>query len=251
MFFKLKSEDMGDGLKIFPENITHELEIYGCPITSMASHEVREIVERQYQENLKPTIFYETTRGVKDLLTGEIPDPARLPDFPDETALELFRRLPKGSTWLDVGCGSGTFIAEVLQDINPQINAYGFDSREWRNEDMASNLRFGHRQEKLSHLSLGNIDNLQDVNFGPEKFDMITCAAVLRHLPDYWGAILRMVNLLKQDGVFLSSYVPRIAETYSDNMSIDDIIYGHPVDDIDGNIVRPEYGLLYKKQKYF
>lgn len=212
----------------YPESVFQngpEIKVGDIPISPITIPEVKKIVDAQYRQNFEP-ISYTTQRGVDQLLTEEI-DYARLPDLPGRKAIQMFRDLPEGSGFLDVGCGSGTFIKEVVTKVNPEIEAYGFDSRTW--ED----------QEELPHLNLGNIDDLPSIDFGRDKFDIVTSASVLYHLPDYWGAILRMADRLKPKGVLLTSTVPRVVETtVRDGV----VSYGDPVDDETGRISKSDYG---------
>ncbi len=213
-----------------------EIKVNNLPITPISGQDVKNVVDAQYRQNFEP-IFYTTQRGIDELLTGNR-DYARLPDLPKRKAMQIFRDLPNGSGFLDVGCGSGTFIKEILAQVNPHLEAYGFDSRTWDD------------QEELPHHNLGNIDDLSSIDFGRDKFDIVTSASVLYHLPDYWGAILRMADRLKPKGVLLTSTVPRVVETSTRG---GDVNYGDPVDDRAGKLTELDYGQLgyYRSRNIF
>lgn len=220
---------------VFRDNLS-EIRAKDLPITPMSAADVKRAVDAQYRQNFGP-IYYNTRRGVRQLLV-EDDDYARLPDLPGRKAIQIIRDLPVGSGLLDVGCGSGTFIRGVLEKVNPGLEAHGFDSREWEDE------------ERLQHLKLGNIDDLPRTDLGRDKFEVVTCASVLYHLPDYWGAILRMSDRLKPDGVLLTSTVPRVVETYT---SDGDVVYDRPADDLRGRLIEQDDGWLsyYRNRNIF
>lgn len=169
-------------------------------IRSITSGQIKGIIKRQYAQALGfAEGEYETTRGVHQLLDEKSHDYARLPPLNGQSALEIFRSLPPGSEWLDLGCGSGTFIVGVLKDINFGIKAAGFDARTWR------------KQEGIPELVLGDIDRIDKSLFPahPEGFDLITSASVFYHLPDYWGALVKSVDLLKPNGKVILSTICR------------------------------------------
>lgn len=218
-------KDIPGGNPDIPPSTGLEIKANNLALISITGQEVKNVIDVQYRKNFEP-IYYFTQRGVGELLglagKGEV---ARLPDLPEKKAAQIFRDLPKGSGFLDVGCGSGTFIKEVLDRVNPDLEAYGFDSRTWE------------KQEELAHLKLGNIDDLSSIDFGRDKFDIVTCAAVLQHLPDYWGAILRMANRLNPKGVLLTSCIPRVNEIFTTEDNL--MVYRNPVDDEVGKITKP------------
>lgn len=142
-------------------------------------------------------------RGVEQLLLGD--DYAKLPGFESKSALEIIRDLKEGSAMLDVGCGAGQLESEVVgrswrDPINPSIKVFGFDANNWPG------------QEKLDGVVHGSIDELsretfQDVSLG---FDLIISSALLQHLLDPWGIILRETALLKPEGIILNSTMGRV-----------------------------------------
>lgn len=203
----------------------------GVEMLPIGAPEVKTAVDSQYQKVLKTGLdLFTTTRGIEQLLKDGKEDYARLPDLPGKPAIQIFQELSPGSSFLDVGPGSGDFIVGVLRDINSKLDVYGFDARTWRKR----------QQKKIPHLVLGNIDNLPDVDFGGvSKFDVVTCAAVLYHLEDYWGAILRMADRVKTGGVLLASTLPRVQELSTRG---GELVWLGPADNDDGTLREADYG---------
>jgi 2-polyprenyl-3-methyl-5-hydroxy-6-metoxy-1,4-benzoquinol methylase len=174
----------------------------GKEIKPISLMEVRGIMKQLYTEVLGFDRYaYTTTRGVRNLLDEDSYDYARLPPSDSGTALQVIKSLKPDDEWLDLGCGSGTFIAEVLKDINPKIRAVGFDARRWGKEDQAD----------IPELVLGDVDTMDTSSFPnhPNGFDLITSASVFYHLPDYWGVLEKAVNLLKPNGEISISTIVR------------------------------------------
>ena len=166
---------------------------------------------------------YTRTRGAERLLTpGK--DYAELPAFGRKSPRQIIASLAPGSRVLDVGCGTGQLGAEILgtaqwvlpgdplygaadnstptlpTPINPEVAVYGFDAQAQKGQD------------RLTSMIIGNIDNLSLQAFGQDftGFDLVISSSVLYHLPDYWGSILRMANVLKPNGILLASTLPRV-----------------------------------------
>lgn len=168
-------------------------------------------------------------------------DYAELPGFAGRSPREIIEALPAGSRVLDVGCGYGQLGAEILgtntgepldsegfvpnRPINPAINTgvavYGFDAQAQKGQD------------RLSGMAIGNIDELSSETFNDTRFDLIYSSSVLYHLPDYWGALLRMSNLLQPQGIVLASTVPRVIRSAWDQ---------EPVDDTTGHLLEKDTG---------
>lgn len=142
---------------------------------------------------------YTTTRGVANLLEEQSWDYAKLPRYKDISARQMFKELKAGAEWLDAGSGSGTFIKEVLEEVNPKIIATGFDARTWEHS------------VEIPELVLGDLDKINISMFPKHQkgFDLITSASVFYHLPDYWGVFGRCLNLLKKDGLITVSTISR------------------------------------------
>lgn len=172
----------------------------GKEIKPISSDEIERVMRSLYSTVLSLDEYaYTTTRGVEQLLGERSYDYAKLPPFGGESSMQIFKSLGPQQEWLDLGCGSGTFIVDVLKTVNPKIKATGFDARKWES------------QESVPELILGDIDRIDRSMFPkhPKGFDLITSASVFYHLPDYWGALGKAVNLLKTNGKIIISTINR------------------------------------------
>lgn len=172
--------------------------------TPLGIAEVGEIIRSQYQENLKAgDEAYTVDRGVRELLEenplGQPNDYAKLPGVGGVSAWEVIRRLPPQSEVLDVGCGDGKFVAEMRGKVNTQIQVTGYDARRWGNSQEGVDIRLG----DIDRLSFGELGR-------GEGFRLVTSAALVYHLADPWGAVLRLANVVDHDGVILVSGMPRV-----------------------------------------
>lgn len=200
-----------DEIKYTPETVGTKKEWLGTEIRPINKSDVELVTATQYNEVLEfNEDDYRTLRGVDDLLAKNSTDYGKLPGVSDQTALEIFKNLPKGSTWLDLGCGSGIFITEVLKRINKRILPVGFDARTWEG------------QVAVPELVLGNINELKAEMFknNPDGFDLITSASVFYHLHDYLSVFKKATNLLKPNGKLLVSTINQ--PTYQYESILDD-----------------------------
>ncbi|HHT9139168.1 MAG TPA: class I SAM-dependent methyltransferase [Candidatus Wunengus sp. YC60] len=178
-------------------------------IQPASATEIKAQIDESYQFAANAKDYdYGRGRGVKQLLTiGQ--DYAELPGHDGETPRAIIESLPAGSKILDVGCGYGQLGAEILGTakfkqeslpLNKMVEVYGFDAQSQPG------------QERLTKVVIGNIDNLLPKVFSEnlDGFELIISSSVLYHLPDYWGGILRMANLLKPKGILLASTMPRV-----------------------------------------
>jgi len=219
----------------------------GKEIKPLTASDVHTLMTDMYHTVLELSrSSYTTTRGVSYLLDKDREDYAKLPDHGGKTALEIIESLPPRASWLDLGCGSGTFIEELLLDVRPDIQAVGFDARTWKIEADQEDY------PEIPKLILGNIDTVKPSDFpGHENgFDLITSAAVFYHLPDFWGALLRSSRLLKNKGKIIISTINRptiafgrpienSAGEFSDNPLDCNVTYyrNRNIFDIDGNLI--------------
>ncbi len=187
------------------------MEWLGVSIEPMSLSAVDRINHAQYKQVLTFKGYeYITQRTAKMLLGGRSNDYAKLPPIEGRQAEQVFKNLPKDSEWLDLGCGSGDFLVDVIGSVNQHISAVGFDARTWEDN------------HNLPELVLGNIYDVDLSMFAkhPNGFNLITSASVFYHLSDYWNVLKRVVSMLKSDGKFLLSTIPRPIDQY-----------GHPIND--------------------
>lgn len=88
---------------------------------------------------------------------------------------------------LDIGCSTGEFLNEFkkrgyrsLLGIDPSFNCTNFVEKRYDIKTIQSDI-----------FHFGSIN----------KFDLITMSAVLEHIVDLWSALIRIHNLLEDDGI--------------------------------------------------
>jgi SAM-dependent methyltransferase len=99
----------------------------------------------------------------------------------------IYRTLTSESRVLDVGCGAGSFLAQVRQDRGCQV--YGVDV-----SGAAA------RRAKTLHGIEVFEGALPDAPFPESSFDVITAWWSLEHMPDPLATVSRMYRLLKDGG---------------------------------------------------
>ncbi len=95
---------------------------------------------------------------------------------------------------LDFGAGTGNLTGKLLA-LGYTVTAVDISA------EMCAVLKKKYRsyvdKKKLSVVN----SPIENVNFGNEKFDLVTCYSVLHHLPDYVDTLTRLCGLLKKGGV--------------------------------------------------
>lgn len=135
-------------------------------------------IESKYFELLHPEIFniIEQRRLVKEL----------------KKAVGLIAS--GGRRVLDFGAGTGNITGKLLR-MGYEVTSVDIS------KEMCEVLRNKFADfAKKGALHIVNSE-IEDVNFGPEKFDLITGYAVLHHLPNYAETIRRLTFYLKRGGV--------------------------------------------------
>jgi len=95
---------------------------------------------------------------------------------------------------LDVGAGTGNLTIKLLQ-MGYEVTATDISTEMC--EILEKKCRKYLEAKKLVVIN----SPIEDVNFGKDEFDLITCYSVLHHLPDYVDTIKRLCDLLKKGGV--------------------------------------------------
>jgi SAM-dependent methyltransferase len=102
----------------------------------------------------------------------------------------LERRVPKGSSILDAGCGLG----EVLADMPDGYRLFGF-------EFPKSNVEFCKRRlEGRAEVKQGSI---YEIPFPDASMDAVLCLEVLEHIEDDARAVRDIARVLKPGGIFI------------------------------------------------
>jgi len=103
--------------------------------------------------------------------------------------LEKYKNLPQGTRVLDLGCGTGEFLAELSKK---GCDVFGLDFD--RDAVKIAGQRFG--LKNVYAMSFEEFFKKQDL----PKFDMITFFEVIEHLPDPLTFISEVKKLLKPSG---------------------------------------------------
>ena len=95
---------------------------------------------------------------------------------------------------LDFGAGTGNLTGKLL-GMGYHVTAVDIS------QEMCEILK----KEYRNFLEAGKLivvnSQIEDLSFGEDEFDLITCYSVLHHLPDYLGALQRLTVFLKKGGV--------------------------------------------------
>lgn len=137
---------------------------------------------------------YRVDRGIAEYL-------AELPKFYNGDLIRLLKeKLKEGGevSILDVGCGQGIFLAELLKKF-PQAKVYGVSGRDDRKDITDPKLRdLAYRIDYRA----GDIQKLKAL-FPNEKFDFITSVATFMYLGDPLNVMRQCYGLLKPEGIVL------------------------------------------------
>ncbi len=124
--------------------------------------------------------------------------------IPNTPYYYIINSIEKGSTVLDVGCGSG-YLGDYLKN-KKNCDVYGLDI----DEEALKKADKRNVYSALFKINLENIENLEiSLKNFEQKFDYIILADVLEHLKNINQVILTIWPLLKKDGSMLIS-IPNI-----------------------------------------
>jgi len=115
-----------------------------------------------------------------------------------------------GSKILDVGCGTGYFLFDMIKEY-PCVNMYlvGIDISQHNIECLVHRIK---EERKTNILAIRG--SAQELPFRNDTFDIVTCSEVLEHLYDPEGAIREINRVLKLGGRLLISTPSRTATTF-------------------------------------
>jgi ubiquinone/menaquinone biosynthesis C-methylase UbiE len=98
---------------------------------------------------------------------------------------------------LDVACGTGLFLKQILERA-PMMKAYGIDGSADMLEQARATLG-GYPNVHLEQLVV-SADGTATLPFAPGSFDLITCTNALHAIPDALGALTEWRRLLRPAG---------------------------------------------------
>lgn len=128
-------------------------------------------------------------------------------DFRTASLWELIKNKIKGKRILDIGCGSGHYVLEMLK-TGKEVRAIDNSCEMIKLTNyLLSNNGFS---EKAKLADIGEIELNQ---FENKQFDTILCLDVIEHLPDEKIALKKITKLLKPNGILILS-VPAIKKIY-------------------------------------
>jgi SAM-dependent methyltransferase len=105
--------------------------------------------------------------------------------------------VPRGSRWLDVGCGTGALSETILRNAEPD-EVTGCDS----SDGFIAFAREHIRDERASF----DVGDAQALPFKDDRFDAVASGLVLNFIPDPVRALTEMVRVARPDGT-VSVYV--------------------------------------------
>ena len=115
----------------------------------------------------------------------------------------LFERVPKNSSVLDIGCGTGDMLL-IMNKISPKALLTGIDFS-------PNMLKIAKKRcHKIPGLSLKKCNACQ-LPFPDESFSAATISFALRNTADYSAVVTQAFRILKKGGVFvcIDSFVPQ------------------------------------------
>jgi ubiquinone/menaquinone biosynthesis C-methylase UbiE len=113
----------------------------------------------------------------------------------ENSAAFLLPELVAGARLLDVGCGPGTISADLAGRVAPGL-VRAIDIA----EEVIKTAQDLHRDSALSNLRF-SVDNVYDLSFADQSFDVVYAHQVLQHLSDPVAALVEMRRVLDEHGV--------------------------------------------------
>lgn len=104
---------------------------------------------------------------------------------------------PANLRWIDIGCGTGTFTAEILERCSPR-EVLGVDPAE-------DQLAFARSRPELGRAEF-RVEDAQSLSIADGSFDLAVMALVIHFIPEPARAIKEMARVLRPGG-WGTSYV--------------------------------------------
>lgn len=105
--------------------------------------------------------------------------------------------LPKGLSWLDVGCGTGAFTETIVQQCRP-AHIVGIDPAE---------TQVAYARTRYQHLPIEfEVGDAQSLPYPDRGFDVAASALVLNFIPDRAKAVAEMRRIVRPNGA-VGAYV--------------------------------------------
>lgn len=138
------------------------------------------------------------TEGYEEEYSAQHQDPELLRQRRLMYAVERREILTRthGGRFLDVGCGTGEFLAAMAGDFD----VYGVDVSQ-------TYIRHGQEQLGLANLRVGQ---LSEAGLASEFFEVVQMRGVLQHLPDPTAQLREAHRVLKPGGLLIISATPNI-----------------------------------------
>ncbi|MFH1857718.1 MAG: class I SAM-dependent methyltransferase [Candidatus Omnitrophota bacterium] len=116
------------------------------------------------------------------------------------TRSDVIRLVPREAGFvLDVGCASG-MLGKALKEKNKSLIVWGVE----KNKHLAKEAG-----ENLDRVWVGDIEQMEDLFEGAERFDCIIFSDILEHLQDPWTVLRKFRGLCAQGGKIICS-IPNI-----------------------------------------
>ena len=118
-------------------------------------------------------------------------------DFFQPIAASLVRAMPpiKGESWLDIGCGRGAVIDQIVEPIGSDGKILGTDISPGMIQQLQSHVV----QSQYSTVTL-KVDDAQNPELETKNFDTVSSSLVLFFLPDPQRALEKWLHLLTPGG---------------------------------------------------
>lgn len=131
------------------------------------------------------------------LSKGSKPSDAPLNNESIQTVDMTAKYLNTSDTVLDFGCGSGSLTIELSKHVKEM---YGIDISSVAIENAVTNAGI----KKAENVSFKHI-TIDDEQLESKSFNTVLAYNILLHLPDLSSTIRRVQELLKSEGLFISS----------------------------------------------